>query len=214
MALLQRTETGDTDERVRRVRSLRIEFEPHNNELRMTLDENYTAHVAMEDWPKLALKVDLGTLIDWRELPGNLTLRRDPDLSPVIERINSTASYQLMKAGIEIAEILQIVREPDYAGRRLLGLSGVFTRSGTRGTLFFPTRGLVDSVPSSVLTELVEANKLCRLVLEANGQTVDSTAYVPYATPITLARSLGREARRVWDSIREQYRAVQEGRSL
>lgn len=206
----QRVETGDVTRHC--PRSVTISGGSADR-LDLVLDDTATVQFSENDWEDVAYRVDAGVRLDWLDPRSPFQLLQNPDLSPVIRLIDSTPSYQLFKAAFEIAQILRLVREPSHALRRLEGLSGVFTRYGTRGSLYFPTRDLLDAASPDALTTLVSGNKLCLLHLDVD-EASNKTYYVPYATPVGQVEASDDETKRLWDRIREEYRAVRDGRPV
>lgn len=169
--------------------------------LTLQLDET-TARVPRQDWFRLETQIAERALSKWQfgqNVPSPLGL---PEMRNLVRMIDSTASYQLFLACIEISTFLRIVDEPQHIIDRFGVLSGILVRLGGRNGLFFPPSEMLKE-SSQILDELVLNNRLGRLQVRTDENR--ETFFVPYVTPVAFKVPVSAEARQLWERIRNAH---------
>ena len=127
-------------------------------------------------------------------------------LKAVVQKLKTTAAFQLFLAGFETAQLLGLVKH-DWDSLLRLGpvLSDLYTGGGKRGGLYFPPEEWYERQNSEVINELLRNNKIGRLIATSDNGTRFENVYIPYATPATLLHKLTPEARSAWGELRSLY---------
>jgi hypothetical protein len=165
------------------------------------------ANLRDEEWDVFVKVVASLSPAMWRsnrvipQLEGN---RRARDL---LRGCTDTPSFQLLLAGIDIVHAFRLTAEPVMDSAlvdfriRVHSIRSVFGP----GSIYFVPPGFFADVPDTAIEELVANNRLGRADLRVNPQA--TRYYIPYAVPITLARTLSSQASQLWDTIRTEYYA-------
>lgn len=173
----------------------------------LTIDDSPPVAIPLDLWHPLVAQVATRSLHEWQYIFPYPAPLGNPQVRRVIQRIDSTACFQLFLASVEISELLRIVAEPLHVPMRFAGLSGVFTRLGGNHGLYFPPQDLIAATAPAVLNELIRNNKLCSMRIVSDDPNLElETAYVPYATPNTLSARMTPDANRLWVEVRRLYR--------
>ena len=184
-------ETGDSKYNGR-TRTARLTVDADS--VAISLDED-CATIPRGEFVTLAIQVGGRDLKGWQSaciIGGPMARLRN-----VVRAIDSTASYQLFMAAVEIGSLLHIGCRDAHL-EILSPMEGCFAHLGENG-LYFLDYGTAKELAKS-LDALVAVNKLCRLTLES-GNVPTVMYYVPYATPCDTPKPL----RSAWETIRGQY---------
>lgn len=196
--------TGDT-KHDRRLRQVGLCFDQLNRNVRLTVDDAYV-RLDLSHWQALAIQVRTRSLHEWLYKPDYPPPLGLSDVRKVTGRIDSTASYQLFMAAVEIAEVLHIHSDRGDLEVSIAFLYGRFISTSQNGLFFLPQDFRHDS---AAFLELLHLNKICQLditfdsVVESPSPQCIVLRYVPYATP--SVSSMTTQARLLWDQIRRLY---------
>ena len=165
--------------------------------------------VPFQEIPKLLVRIDDGTLIDWQN-------SRDPEIQTifrpfnrVLQRLDSTPAYQLFLAGFHICESIGLF-DFSYIPEAAIEdsfryLVGYLTwPNGRNGKLFFLPDDIVDQ---SIENELIANSKIGSVeligILGDAHSILGRKLYVPYANPIGFNTKVDRETEVKWQRINE-----------
>jgi hypothetical protein len=193
--------TGDVTGEQKSVRSFRIDVDRPPTSVQLSLSDVEGA-LAFDDWPALVEKVQQNELVKRRfseGLPFPLSA-----ISAVVNQIQSTPTFQLFLAGVDIAERIDLASESSLENvkRRFLLIDKWMPSITGAGGLFFVPADMASQFQPRAVLELLQNNKLGEVVLENVKRY-----YIPYATPIGFLSKSSPKSEELWDEIRNLYYA-------
>lgn len=197
-----RVQTGDVTRQPSTLRDFQVATARPLTEITLSFD-NHEAHFLASEWPALLEQVKGRSLSHWKDSRIAPPMGQ-ADMQELLSVVSNTPSYQLFLAGFDLAEAVALVSEwPERVVlRRAIGLTERLPSAiGPGGLFVVPDPLLGDNPDLTVLEDLVRNNKLCRLRLDA-GDSVEKY-YVPYATPIGFVTPVSRQAKQLWDRLRD-----------
>ncbi|MBT3191918.1 MAG: hypothetical protein HN341_05125 [Verrucomicrobia bacterium] len=174
--------------------------------------DDVASRLTPTQWNALRVAVASPSTAQWRQ--GAVAPFDDPALQQLAGVIDTTPSFQLFLAAVEILDILETLVLPAPASPKELRnvLAGTFsdiaTHAGRQKGLYFIPLETCEALTQQVAEELVLSNKLCRLRIVIGTDDVLQTYYVPYATPVSSAGDFSQDAYSVWRKIRAACRAA------
>lgn len=166
------------------------------------------ARIPIDEWPALLQQITVGELVK-RRFPGAKIdpPLGNPDVLSVVKQIDSTPSYQLLLAGFDIAERIELASgsSPEMVQRRFEIIHGWMPSFTGRGGLFFVPHHVTKN-RAAAIDQLLVNNKLCSANLTLNCGRPMTRYYVPYATPMGFVVSkVDADASALWDQVRSLY---------
>jgi hypothetical protein len=167
--------------------------------------EEFSAELQPADWPAFVEQIKTRSLARWKysgKMPaplGNAAFQR------LLNQVNSTPSYQLFLASVDIAEYVRLVTESDDRAvwSTCRSLSGPIRSTLGPLRLFFLPDTLVTEADTAEAKELIDKNKLCELQAEIATYDPLKKYYMPYQTP--QVEPVGKDATNLWERIRRYF---------
>ncbi|MGA2443673.1 MAG: hypothetical protein ACLQNE_39120 [Thermoguttaceae bacterium] len=160
----------------------------------------------------LLTRVIEGTTVEWRYSRDSANQATFRPLNRILQRLNSTPSFQLFLAGFHIGDSIGMfdygqIGEPAVADSFRYLVGNLPWAGGKRGRLFFIPDGYANAV---VELELMANGKVVAADLYTGDAEptdhIEHKLFVPYATPIGFNTQVRPETEQAWRQISDLIR--------